>query len=308
MRIRARAIVGPLVLIGASAALAFDVPVIDDWLFRISTLILLTVSWNMMATAGMISLGQSAFWGLGSYVALFAVGPGLVSFGPSFLPSLAAGALAGTALALATGRLRGVYFAIATLALSEGLRVLALMLPGFSGGASGMFMPQAARPQPLVLYYTSVGLAAASVGLSWALGRTRIRYAMRAMRDNEDAAQMLGLNPLAYRVLICCIAGAVAAAGGALDMWYSGYVTPDLAFNLQNAILPQIAAIIGGVATLEGPVAGSFVVILLSETTRIWLGGMGGYSQLTYGVLLLICVLWLPRGLAGRRLPRPARG
>jgi branched-chain amino acid transport system permease protein len=111
-------------------------PQIDDWLFRIAMLAILATSWNLLANAGLISLGHSAFWGVGAYAAVLGSVHLRLTILPSLLLSLIAGALLGVILAVATGRLRDLFFAICTLALSEGLRTACLMLPGLTGGGS----------------------------------------------------------------------------------------------------------------------------------------------------------------------------
>jgi len=298
-----------LVTLALLALIPFDLPLLNDWLFRIATLVMLAVSWNMMASAGMISLGHSAFWGLGGYCCLLVANVFEVGFGFSFLAAMAVGAATGLLLALLTGRLRGVFFAVATLALSEGLRIAGLMLPDLTGGAAGLFLEPGARPAATLLYEAAVIAAVLSVAIAWLLSRTRLRFAMRAMRENEDAAQMLGINPLLFRALISAVAGAMTAAAGGFNLWYSGYIAPDLAFTLHFAILAQIAVIIGGINTLAGPVIGAFLIIALSELTRILVGSREGYSLLIYGVLLVAAITFLPGGLYGlvqQRRMRPA--
>jgi branched-chain amino acid transport system permease protein len=301
------AVAGVLILVAALVVIPFNLPQMNDWLFRIATLIMLAVSWNMMASAGMISLGHSAFWGVGSYGCLLAINYLKLPFFVSFIPALLFGALIGMVLALTTGRLRGVFFAIATLALSEGLRIIGLMLPDLTGGAAGMFLRHGARPAAAVLYYSAVIAALLAVLAAWLLSITRLRYAMRAMHDNEDAAQMLGINPLFYRTLISTIAGAMAAGAGALNLWHSAYIAPDIAFALHFAILAQIAPIIGGVHTLAGPVIGAFAIIGLSELSRMAMGVKEGYSLLIYGVLLVASITFMPKGLYGILIARRGR-
>ena len=121
-------------------------PLLADIDFRICALTMVAVSWNMMASAGLVSLGHSAFWGLGSYVAMLAANDFGVPFAVSLVPAVAAGALLGAGLARITGRLRGIYFAISTLAASEGLRVLATMLPDVTGGGNGLYLDSALFP------------------------------------------------------------------------------------------------------------------------------------------------------------------
>ncbi len=116
--------------LAAIALPLFAPPFAADIHFQICALVMIAVSWNLMAGAGLISLGHSAFFGLGSYAALLTANALNCSLFASLVPALLAGAALGAGLALITGRLRGIYFAISTLAASEGLRVLAVMLPG----------------------------------------------------------------------------------------------------------------------------------------------------------------------------------
>lgn len=281
------------------ASTFFDAPQLNDWLFRISTLIILATSWNLMANAGLVSLGHSAFWGVGSYTAVLAAN----AFGGSvlltFTLALAMGAAMGALLALVTGSLKGIFFAIVTLALSEGLRICALMVPEVTGGAVGLFLKQDLRPSQHTLYLFGALAAVASVIVAMVISASKLQFASRAMRDNEAAAQMLGIAPRRQRLIVVAISGAMASAAGAINAWYGGYLDPDVAFTLHNTILAQIAPILGGIHTIAGPVIGSVAIIALSEATRIWLGTMEGVSQLTFGLVLVICILFLPKGLMG---------
>lgn len=276
-----------------------EMPQVNDWLFRIATLIMLATSWNLMASAGLISLGHSAFWGVGSYAAILSANSGglpvLVSLGFSAV----FGALLGIFLAIATGRLRGIFFAISTLALSEGLRVAAFMLPDVTGGAIGLFLNAQLRPSLDTLYFIGAVGAVLSVLIAYLLSQSRFHFACRAMRNNEPAAQMLGINPFRYRMALLAISGAMASCAGGLNAWYGGYLDPGIGFNLHFTILAQIAPILGGIYTIAGPVVGSVVIVAISEGTRILLGEQQGVSQLLYGVILITGILLMPKGLWG---------
>lgn len=177
----------------------FGTAVQNDWLFRATTLAMLAVSWNLMANAGLVSLGHSAFWGVGSYATVLTMNKFGLPFGVGFLPAIVGGALLGVFLAATTGRLRGIFFAISTLALSEGLRVLALMLPEVTGGAAGIFLNNSLRPPPWALYLTGFAGAVICILIAFILSRSRFHYASRGMRANELAVQMLGVDPRHYR-------------------------------------------------------------------------------------------------------------
>jgi branched-chain amino acid transport system permease protein len=274
-------------------------PVLNDWLFRVSLLALLTVSWNLMANAGLISLGHAAFWGAGTYATVLlanAIGVSPLLMLPG---ACVCGATLGLALAVATGRLRGIFFAISTLALSEGLRVVAFMLPGVTGGASGVFVGGAWRASPHAVLVAAVIVAAACLALMGLLTLSPIFFASRAMRNNERAAQMLGLDPRRYRMIVLAIAGAIAAVAGGLSIAYSSYVEPDAAFSMEFTIFPQIAALLGGLYTIWGSAVGAIAIVTMQDLTRSLLTGRPGVSLATFGCLLILCVLYMPRGVAG---------
>jgi branched-chain amino acid transport system permease protein len=276
-----------------------DVPILNDWIFRGSLLVMIAISWNMMANAGLLSLGQSAFWGLGGYACVLSVNDAGFDFWATFPVAVAAGGLAGVLLALSTGRLSGMFFAIATLALSEGLRIVANMVPSVTAGSAGIYLASNAAPPRWLLFQVSVICVCATIAISVLLAATRFAFAIRAMRNNENAAQMLGVNPLLFRAGISTFAGMIAALAGCLNMWYGQYITPEIAFDLNYSILAQIAVIIGGIYTLTGPVVGAVVIIILSEATRILFSGQEGFSVLIYGFCLALSILYMPQGLHG---------
>lgn len=297
-------ILAALLLVASSF---WDAPQINNWLFRISTLIMLATSWNLMANAGLVSLGHSAFWGVGSYTAILAANAWSGSVFTTVAVACLVGGVMGALLASVTGSLKGIFFAIATLALSEGLRISALMVPEVTGGAVGLFLKQNLRPSQHALYLFGALAAVASVGVAILISCSKLQFASRAMRDNEAAAQMLGIAPRRQRLIVVAISGAMASAAGAINAWYGGYLDPEVAFTLHNTILAQIAPILGGIHTLAGPVIGSVAIIALSEATRIWFGSVEGVSQLTFGLVLIVCILFLPKGIEGLMRDRRAR-
>lgn len=294
----------PIIAIIALAAVFLASPFmssaqVNDWLFRVSTLIMLAISWNLMANAGLISLGHSAFWGLGSYASLLSANAFGLPLLPSIVVSIVFGALLGLFLAVSTGRMRGIFFAIATLALSEGMRISAFMLPDLTGGAVGVFLNQTLRPTTTMLYVVGAAGAIVTIVMSCILSKSRFQFACRAMRNNEAAAQMLGINPYHYRMGLLTISGAIASCAGGMNAWYGGYLDPEVAFTLHFTILSQIAPILGGIHTLVGPVIGSFAIVFIAEASRILFGQQEGFSQLVYGLVLVVGILFMPQGIWG---------
>jgi branched-chain amino acid transport system permease protein len=285
---------------------------INDWIFRVAMLCIVAVSWNLMANAGQISLGHSAFWGVGAYAGVLSANVLGVSILAGTGVAICAGAVLGAVLALATGRLRGVFFAICTLALSEGLRTAALMTPDLTGGAVGLFLNQKLRPAPADLFLIGSAAAVIAVIVSIVLANTKFHYACRALRNHEGAAQMLGIDPRQYRFAVLALSGGLASGAGSINAWYGGYLDPNIAFDLFVTVQAQIAPILGGLYTVAGPVVGSFGIVFLSEFSRIWLGAHEGASQLVFGAVLVVGILFMPKGIYGSfrrlwaRLFRPA--
>jgi branched-chain amino acid transport system permease protein len=290
-------IVGALVV--AVVAPHFLPPGFSDWLTRLSTLMLVAVSWNMMANAGLISLGHSGFWGLGAYSTALLANAFHIPYWLSIIPAMLLGAIFGAFLAYITGRLRGLFFAIATLATSEALRVVALMVPKLTGGGEGVFVFDQIRPDRITMTSFSLCLAVATVAISYFLSRSRYQYALRAMRDSESAVQMLGVNPARFRIGVTALSGAIASCAGVITAWFTGYIDPGSAFDLKITISAQIAPLFGGLYTVTGPVVGSIAILTLSELTRLYFNYSGGVGLLVYGCILVFGVLMMPSGLVG---------
>jgi branched-chain amino acid transport system permease protein len=273
-------------------------PIVNDWTLRVGSLVMLAISWNLAANAGLISLGHSAFWGLGSYAALIAANKYGFPFFAALIPAAIAGAVAAAGLAVITGRLRGIFFAIATLALSEGLRVVAVMTPSLTGGGGGVFINQSLRPSTQFVAIVTSVCAVAFAYVAYLISRTPFHYACRAMRNNESASQMLGISPLRFRIGVLALSGGMASLAGGINIWYSGFLDPAIGFDLHVTILAQIAPILGGIHTLPGPIIGAFATVGLSELSRIWLGQQG-ISLLVCGLILVISILYMPKGIYG---------
>lgn len=289
-----------IVLTLVAPAIAFlNAPTTTDAAFRAAMLVMLAASWNLMAGAGLVSLGHSALWGLGSYVSVLCANDAHVPFSLSLLPAMIAGGVAGAGMALLTGRLRGIYFAIATLASSEALRVMAWMLADITGGYNGLYLDSSLFPGAKALSVTATLCAVLAALTAWGISRSRYAFGLRAMRDNESAAQMLGINPVRFRVGIVTVSGAMASLAGTINAWHGGYLDPGVGFDLQTTINAQIAPILGGIYTLPGPIVGAVATIVLDQVTRALLGGLVGASLMLFGVLLVAVVLLLPQGIVG---------
>ena len=292
------------IVIAAAMAVAlvlphFLPPGLSEWATRLSTLVLVAVSWNMMANAGLISLGHAGFWGLGAYTAALLANAIHMPFWLTVIPAILLGGGFGVVLAYITGRLRGLFFAISTLAMAEALRVVALMVPKLTGGAEGLFVFDEIRPERATMTSFALCLAVATIAISYFLSKSRFQYALRAMRDSEGAVQMLGVNPARFRIGVTALSGAIASCAGVISAWYTGYLDPGAAFDMRITISAQIAPLFGGLYTVIGPVIGAVAIMTLSELTRIYFGYSAGVGLLVYGVILVFGVLFMPSGVVG---------
>ena len=268
---------------------------------------LLAQAWNILGGyGGQFSFGHALFFGTGAYVqAIAQVNGGL---NPWLALALAVSAAAGVGLFVGalTFRygLKGSYFALVTLAFAEVFRILAVSL-GFTGGGVGLMLPLresfanmqfASRKGYIVLVLGFV--VAAMLVTAW-LRHSRFGAQLQAVRDNEDAARAIGVDPWRVKLGAIVLSGGFMGAGGAFYVQVFQYIDPAIAFGPSSSVEALVAAIVGGMGTLWGPVLGAAVLHLLAELTRSLFGALPGLNMVIYGAVLVAIVMFLPRGLSG---------
>ena len=287
-----------------------------SYLLSVATLILFFAftgqAWNvMMGFAGQLSLGHSLYVGVGAYVAagLFVrlgIGPWAGVFAAILLCVLL-GCMIGF-LAFRFG-ISGVYFALLTIAFAEFTRI------GFDhlqwlGGPGGLFLKVAQRDAidlanfrgpPAMYYYAILALAAGALALcSWLL-RSRAGYYWQAIRENEEAAQALGINIFRWKMLAVAISSAMTAVAGVFYAFYYNNLFPEQVFHISRSIEIILGPIIGGVGTLFGPILGAAVLTLLAdgitELLKVFGFEIPGVKQVFYGIVLLVVVMFMPNGI-----------
>jgi branched-chain amino acid transport system permease protein len=305
-----------------AVALLFPVlvtlPYPRDVVIRIFLFATLAQAWNILAGyCGQISLGHAIFFGTGAYTSGVFVAKDVAS------PWLAllVGALIAVALSQVIGapvfRLRGHYFAIATIAVGEIVHIIAINWD-FIGAARGLYIP-IKRPDSLlnfqfhqakaVYYYIVLGLLLVGLGVTRAIERSRLGYYFRAVREEQDAAASLGVPVARTKRVAFAISAALTAACGTFYAQYVLFIDPESVLPLSLSILICLVAVLGGVGTLWGPLLGAAVLIPLGEVTRIYLGGTGKALDLViYGALIMVVSVVQPAGLVGivRRVRRTA--
>jgi branched-chain amino acid transport system permease protein len=260
--------------------------------------------WNLLAGyAGLVSVGQQAFVGLGGY-ALFALATRLG------VPPLAAVLLSGVVVAvlaiptaLVVFRLRGAYFAIGTWVVAEVFR-LGLAQVGSLGGGSGQSLPAAIvreigndRDQrEMLIYFTALAIAVAAMAVVFFLLRSRQGLALTAIRDSEAASGSLGVDTFRLKLLVYVLAAGCSGVVGALIFLQKLRISPDAAFNLQDWTAVVIfIVIIGGIGTLEGPLIGTLIYFVL----RGCLAEFGAVYMIILGVVAVVMMLKAPQGVWG---------
>jgi branched-chain amino acid transport system permease protein len=282
---------------------------------------LLAQAWNILGGyGGQFSFGHALFFGTGAYVQAIAQ----LSFGMNPWLALLLAVLLAAALGAGVGALtfryglKGSYFALVTLAFAEVFRVLAVTAQ-FTGGGVGLMLPLAesfanlqfaSRKGSIVLM---LGFVVAALLVSSWLRHSRFGAQLQAVRDNEDAARALGVDPWRVKLGAIALSGGFMGAGGAFYVQVFQYIDPAIAFGPASSVEALVAAIVGGMGTLWGPLLGAAVLHLLAELTRNLFGNLPGLNMVIYGTVLVLIVMFLPRGLSGigrsaRELWRTRRG
>lgn len=268
---------------------------------------LLSQAWNILGGyGGQLSFGHALFFGVGAYAQ--ALGQLNLGINPWLaLPmAIALGALVGLAVGGLTFRygLKGSYFALVTLAFAEVFRILALSA-SFTGGGVGLMVPLqegaanmqfASRRGYIYLLLAFVVLA---LGVTAWLRHSRFGAYLQAVRDNEDAARAIGVNPLRVKLGGIALSAAFMSAAGAFYVQVFQYIDPGIAFGSAVSVEALVGAIVGGMGTLWGPVLGAVALHGLADLTRNLFGELPGISMVIYGVVLILIVMFLPRGISG---------
>jgi branched-chain amino acid transport system permease protein len=268
---------------------------------------LMAQSWNVVAgLSGQISLGQAIFFGIGAYSSTVLFAKYALTPWVGLLVGVLLSALAAVAIGVPTLRLRGHYFAIATLLIGSGVQIV-FQRWEWVGAASGLYVP-IERSSPwfylqfhtskVPYYYLALGAAAAGYLVVWKLRRSRLGFRLQALRDDEEAAASLGVAVARHKVLAFMISAAMMSVAGTFYAQYVLVLDPERLFATEISILVLLMTVLGGSGTLWGPALGAAILVPLSEYSRIWLGGTGRTIDLMlYGILILLVCMWRPSGI-----------
>ena len=268
-------------------------------------------SWDLLGGwNGQVSLGHASFVGLGAY--FVAIGQSQFGLAPWWTMAMAAAVAAVLAYfwGWLTFSLRGPYFSLSTIAVAEILRLIAINEEWLSGGATGVFI--ATLPEPFGVdlfsrtaqFYMALAFAAVVIATVIVISRARFGYQLRAVREDEDSAMAAGIDPTVTKLKAFMLSAALTSIGGGIYGIVLAFIEPHVIFALLLSVQIALTAIIGGRGTIWGPAVGALVLIGAGEMFRTTFAEA---NMLIYGILILVVVLFVPRGIVGELARRHIR-
>ena len=267
----------------------------------------LGAAWNLLGGyAGQVSLGHAAFYGIGAYTSTLL----LLRFGVNPWLGMLAGGLVAALLSVAFGwscfRLKGHYFAMATIAVAEIVQIVFTNWD-YGGGAVGLTLPMAhdgwgwmVFADKLPYYWLALALLVLTLAATAWIERSPIGYYLRAIKDEPDAARSIGIRIARYKQIALSLSAFFTALGGSLYAQKELYIDPGSVFSTALSIKMALVSILGGIGTLFGPVLGSVVLTTVEELTRTGFGGSGrGTDTIIYAALIIAISVFYPSGLIG---------
>jgi branched-chain amino acid transport system permease protein len=279
-----------LVLLGAAPEIfsAFIV----QFLINLFMMTILAESWNIIGGfTGYTSFGNAAFFGIGAYTTGVLVTRAGVPFAAALPASGALAMLFGAAVGVPVLRLKGQYFAIATLGIGETMREVVYNME-VTGAGTGLVMP--ISRSPLSFFYLMLAILAVVTLVNWWLSASRFGYGLIAIREDEDAAGAMGINAPLYKTVAFALSGAFAGLAGGVFAYWITFIDPDAVFKMSTTVQMIIMAVFGGSGTVLGPLLGAF---LLSSVSEVLATQLATLADLFYGVIIVLVVLFMPKGL-----------
>jgi branched-chain amino acid transport system permease protein len=271
-------------------------------------------SWSVMGRFGLVSLGHGGFMGIGAYVtALLWNYTGLSPWIGIPLALLAGGLLAViVAYPCFRFRIRGHYFALVTLALSGIVLQVITATRDWTGGSLG-YTPERYKGGSAIYalqfsakttwYLIALAVWAGGLYVWYRVDRSMLRYALEAIAEDEDAAAATGVHVTAEKLKITVLSATMTALAGALYCQYQMFISPDTVSGISISLQMVFAVVVGGIYVALGPTVGAVITILLAEGLRVFFGTRAvGWDNVVYGVLLVVFIIFLPRGILGSLL------
>jgi branched-chain amino acid transport system permease protein len=287
----------------------FSMPFQQHVAILVFTYGLMAVAWNILGGfTGQVSLGNTIFFGAGAYTSTFLLINFLISPWIGMLAGIAISVLLAVVVGYPTFRLKGHYFAIATIAVAEIIYTIVLNTEQL-GAAVGIALPilpeswinmQFHGNHKTEYYYIILAFLSIALLTVYKIERSKMGYYFKAIKEDPDAARALGVNITNYKLLAFILSAVFTSMAGTFYAQYVLYIDPYSTIFLMVSITMVLMAVLGGLGTLWGPLIGAAVLIAISETTRIMLGGSGqALDLMIYGFLVVAVAVFQPTGLMG---------
>jgi branched-chain amino acid transport system permease protein len=304
----------PYIILGLLALLPLAGP--SSYVMHILIIVIMWsvigMAWNLLSGyCGQVSFGHAAFFGTGAYTA----GMLYSKLGISGWWGLPVSIVVVSVFALVIGyiclRLRGPFFALATLSMGVILRIVAENMVGFTGGDLGIMIRERTWVEKTWYYYIILLIAGVTFVVVKKVIESKLGYYFVAIREDQDAAESLGIDTTRYKTVALVLSAVLTGFAGVFYTNYMGYIDPKVVFALHDiSIVAIMVVMVGGVATYWGPAVGAVIMVLLAEMIRS-IPTLGTAHQTFFGILLIVIIIFLPNGIVGdfpklKRLVMPA--
>ncbi len=291
-----------IIIIAVLLAVAIIIPFIaNNFFIRFFTTVLmfgvLASAWNIIGGyTGYASFGNVVFYGIGAYVTAVL----MEKFGVSFalaLPAAGIGAaLFGVVIGIPVLRLRGHYFAIATLGVAEAMKALVNNLD-ITEGNSGIYLPimdMSVKAQYTFFYFSMLALLILTLGVTFIILKHKFGYGIRAIREDEDAANMVGINTTLFKIAAFGLSGLFTGLAGSLAAYQQGFIKPEAVFSVEITVKMIVMAVFGGIGHLFGPLLGAATIEVISEfLSNYFLVA----HTLFFGAIVILAIIFTPKGI-----------
>ncbi len=262
--------------------------------------VVLALSWNIISGfTGYTSFGHVAFYGIGAYACAILV----ADHGWPWIPTLGVSAAVAAGVALALGypvlRLKGPYFAIAMLGAAEGTRVVATVWDSLTHGGLGISFPSVENSVPT--YYAMLVLMLVTTAVAYAIGHSRFGIRLNAIREDEGAAEAVGINATVYKLVAFTLSAVFPAVAGGIQAYKVLYIDPPSVFFVEVTIAMALMSMLGGKGTVIGPIVGAVLLYTAEELTWVELPTA---HLIAYGAFIVVVARFMPRGLVGFAIDR----
>jgi branched-chain amino acid transport system permease protein len=290
------AVVGLVLVLAANALSVY----LRSFVLFTMMYVVLALSWNIISGfTGYTSFGHVAFYGIGAYACAILV----TDYGWPWLPTLGVGAVVAGLIAVAIGypvlRLKGPYFAIAMLGTAEGTRVIATVWDSLTHGGLGISLPSA--DTSFETYYAMLALMVVTILVAYVVGHSRFGVRLNAIREDEGAAEALGVNATLYKLAAFVLSAIFPAVAGGIQAYKVLYIDPPAVFFVQITIAMALMSMLGGKGTVIGPIVGAVLLYTVQELT--WVNFPSAHL-IAYGLFIVVVARFMPRGLMGLAIDR----